>query len=107
MTTINDYSIAITTTADRESAKNVARLLVEKRLAACVHILPVESVYFWQGEICEANETTLFIKSRTVLFDEIRTAVRENHAYEVPEIIQVPITDGLPEYLKWIDDCTC
>jgi len=101
-----EYSIIITTAADKESAKKIARLLVEKKLAACVQLLPIESIYFWQNKICEENETALLIKSRTILFEEIKTAIKENHVYEVPEIIQIPIMDGLPEYLKWIDDCT-
>ena len=102
----NEYSLIITTAADRESAKKIARMLVEKQLAACVQMLPIESIYFWQEKICEENETALFIKSKTALFDEIKEAIKENHSYEVPEIIQMPVTDGLPEYLKWIDDCT-
>jgi len=102
----NEYSIIIATAPDRESAKKIARLLVEKRLAACAQMIPIESIYFWQNKICEDSETALFIKSRTALFDKIKAAIRENHTYEVPEIIQIPITDGLPEYLKWIDDCT-
>jgi periplasmic divalent cation tolerance protein len=101
-----EYSLIITTTANREAAREIARLLVEKRLAACGQIFPIESIYFWQDKICEENETMLFIKSKTALFDEIKAAIRENHVYEVPEIIQIPITDGLPEYLKWINDCT-
>ena len=103
---VKDYSIVVTTAADKDSAREIARLLVEKRLAACVQMFPIESVYHWQGKVCEENETTLFIKSRTALFEEIKAAIREVHAYEVPEIIQMPITNGLPEYLKWIDDST-
>ena len=102
----NEYSIIISTFADKESAKKTAGLLVEQRLAACVQIFPVESVYLWKGNICNDNEITLLIKSRTTLFDEIVAAIKENHSYEVPEIIQVPVTNGLPEYLHWIDDCT-
>ena len=102
----NEYSIIITTTQDKESAKKIARLLVEKKLAACGQMFPIESIYFWKDKICEESETILFIKSRTELFEEIKAAIKENHAYEVPEIIQIPITNGLPEYLKWIDDCT-
>jgi len=98
------YSIVITTTAGMDSAKEIARLLVEKRLAACVQMFPIESVYRWQGKICADSETTLFIKSKTALFDEIKATIKEKHTYEVPEIIQVPITGGLPEYLKWIED---
>jgi len=100
------YSLIITTTANKESAKEIARLLVEKKLIACGQIFPIESIYFWQGKVCEENETMLLIKSRTALFDRIKAVIKENHSYEVPEIVQIPITDGLPEYIKWIDDCT-
>ena len=106
MITTNEYSITITTTADKDSAKTIAKFLVEKRLAACVQMLPIESVYLWQGKICDEGEIMLLIKSKTTLFGEIVSAIKENHSYEVPEIIQVPITDGLPDYLKWIDECT-
>jgi len=100
------YSLIIATTSDRESAKKIARLLVERRLAACAQLLPIESVYRWKDEVNEESEIALFIKSRTALFDEVKTAIKENHAYEVPEIVQLPITDGLPQYLDWIGDCT-
>jgi len=97
-------SIIIATAANKDSAKKIARLLVEKRLAACAQMFPIESVYLWQGEICEDSETALLIKSKTALFGEIKAAIKEAHSYEVPEIIQIPITNGLPEYLKWIGD---
>jgi len=99
-----EYSITITTFADKESAKKTAKLLVEKCLAACVQIFPIESIYLWEGEICDENEYVLFIKSKTALFDKIMAAIKENHSYEVPEIIQIPVTSGLPEYFNWIDE---
>ena len=99
------YSLIITTTANKESAREIAKLLVEKHLAACVQMFPIESIYFWKDSVCEENEIVLFIKSRTAMFDDIKAAIREIHSYEVPEIVLLPITDGLPEYLKWIDDC--
>ena len=102
----NEYSIVITTAGSKDAAKKIANLLVEKRLAACVQMFPIESVYSWQGKICEDDEVTLFIKSKTALFDEISAAIKANHEYEVPEIIQIPIINGLPDYLKWIDGCT-
>ena len=102
----NEYSIIITTCAEKETAKSIAKMLIEKRLAACVQMFPVESIYFWQDKVCDDNEIALLIKSKAIRFNEISAAIRETHAYEVPEIIQIPITDGLPEYLKWIDDCT-
>ncbi|MCL2602129.1 MAG: divalent-cation tolerance protein CutA [Treponema sp.] len=103
---MTEYSLVIATAGDKAVARKIAGLLVERKLAACVQMFPIESIYSWQGEICEEGETMLCIKSRTALFGEIKAAIRENHPYEVPEIIQVPITDGLPEYLQWIADCT-
>ena len=101
----NGYSMIITTFPNKEAAKQTAKRLVENRLAACVQIVPIESVYLWQDEICDENEVMLLIKSQTRLFDKIAGAIKGNHTFEVPEIIQIPITDGLPEYLKWIDIC--
>ena len=100
----NEYSIIITTYPNKEAAKTIAKLLVEKRLAACVQMIPIESIYLWQDNICDDNEVVLFIKSKTVLFDKIVAEIKVNHSYEVPEIIQIPISDGLPEYLRWIGD---
>ena len=102
----NEYSIIIATYPDKDSAKRTAKLLVENQLAACVQLFPIESVYLWQEKICDECEIILFIKSKTELFDKITAAINENHTYEVPEIVQIPITNGLPEYLKWIDECT-
>jgi periplasmic divalent cation tolerance protein len=99
------FSMIISTYPDKESAKHAAKLLVEQRLAACVQLLPINSVYRWNNEICDENEIMLLIKSRTDFFDKIATAIKENHSYEVPEIIRLPITNGLPDYLNWIDDC--
>jgi periplasmic divalent cation tolerance protein len=103
---MSDYSIIIATFPDKESAKLIAKLLVEKRLVACTQLFPIESIYSWKDEIFDEAEIMLFIKSKTVLFNEITAMIKENHTYEVPEIIQIPITDGLPDYLKWIEDCT-
>jgi len=101
------YILITTTAPDRDSAKAIAKLLVEKKLAACVQLFPIESIYTWKNEVCNEDEIMLFIKSKPALFDKIKAAIKENHSYEVPEIIQIPITDGLPDYLKWIDDNTC
>ena len=99
-----DYSMVVTTCADREAARRLADLLLEEKLAACVQMFPVESIYVWQGKKCQDNETAMFIKSKTGLFNKIAAVIKENHTYEVPEIIHIPITDGLPEYLKWISE---
>ena len=102
----NEYSIIITTAGSKDTAKKIANFLVEKNLAACAQMFPIESVYSWQGKIHQDNEIALFIKSKTALFDKIAEAIKANHEYEVPEIIQIPVTNGLPDYLKWIDGCT-
>jgi len=102
----NEYSIIITTATSKDAAKKIANLLVEKKMAACAQMFPVESVYSWQGKICEDNESALFIKSKTALFDEIAALIKANHDYEVPEIIQIPVINGLPDYLKWINENT-
>ena len=100
-----EYSTIITTCPDKKSAKKIANQLVENRLVACVQMFPIESVYRWKNEICNENEIVLFMKSKPEMFDKIMTTIKENHTYEVPEIIQISITDGLPEYLNWVDDC--
>ena len=100
----DDYSMIISTFPDVETARKTAKMLVEKRLAACAQMLPIHSVYAWQGKVCEDDEVALLIKSKTALFDKVASAIRDNHGYEVPEIIQLTITAGLPDYLHWIDE---
>ena len=98
-----EYSVVITTCADRELARRLADHLVRGRLAACVQLFPIESIYTWKGEVCDGNEVLLLIKTRSVLYEKLVSAIRKNHSYDIPEIIKLPITGGLPEYLKWID----
>ncbi len=96
-------AILCTCSSDEEGLK-IARLLVEKRLAACVNIIqPVRSIYRWQGKVEDAPEVLLVIKSRRPLFEELRKAIATAHSYQVPEIIALPIIDGAPSYLDWID----
>jgi len=102
----SEYSIIVSTFPNKELARKTAKDLVEQQLAACVQSFPIESVYLWKDEVHDENEIMLLIKSRTELFEEIASAIRELHPYEVPEIIQLPISEGLPEYLTWISDCT-
>ena len=100
------YALILTTCGSRESAEEIARILVAKRLAACVQRMPIESTYLWQGEVVNDAEIVLLIKSRAVLFDEVSACIRAHHPYEVPEIILLPIAEGLSEYLQWIEECT-
>jgi len=103
---MTDYCIITTTFPNNASAKSAARLLVERRLAACVQLLPINSVYSWQGKVCDENEILLLIKTRAERFDEVATVIKEIHTYDVPQIVQIPIVGGFAEYLSWIDECT-
>ncbi len=81
----------------------LANALIERRLAACVNILPpVKSIYRWRGEVQSATEYLLLIKTTEERFDALREAVVEMHSYETPELIGVPIADGSEKYLAWL-----
>ena len=87
-----------------EDARRLARSLVENHLAACVNLVPgVQSIYQWQGAIHEDNEIILIIKTRRESVPQIIDFVKQNHPYDVPELIELPILNGNPDYLKWID----
>ena len=92
----------ICTTAPPSHAAALARSLIEKNLVACVNITPVRSLYRWKGEFCDEEEHLLVIKTRRELVQTVMQAIREEHPYEVPEIIALPVTEGYPPYLEWV-----
>ncbi len=99
--------IVITSLPDRESAEKLASLLVDRRLAACVNLLPpCDSVYRWRGEIQRDEEHPLLIKTTEDRYAALEVLIRANHPYELPEIIAVPIVQGLPAYLQWVESET-
>lgn len=86
-----------------DSANRVAEALISGHLAACVNLLaPCTSVYSWQGKIETAEEIPLLIKTLASHYSKVEAAIRQHHPYELPEIIAVPISAGLPEYLHWV-----
>lgn len=96
--------LVLTQLPDRGSAQALARALLGERLAACVSIgTAVESLYHWHGEIEMAQEVTVFIKTCSDTYAAVEAAIRARHPYELPEIVAVSITHGLPSYLRWID----
>ena len=100
---MTDFIQVATTTESNEEAQRIARALVERRLAACVHVAgPIRSVYWWQGQLETAEEWRLQIKSRRELFESLERAIRELHSYDVPEILAVPIVAGSEDYLDWL-----
>ena len=95
--------LVLTHLPNAESARSLARQLVEQRLAACVNILaPCRSVYRWQGKIEDAEEVPLLIKTTAARYNALEAAIRAGHPYELPEIIAVPVACGLPGYLAWV-----
>jgi periplasmic divalent cation tolerance protein len=102
---MTDKRLVLTTCASLEEARQIAQALVEKRLAACVNIVPqVESIYRWKGEVETSTESMLVIKTTQGAFERVRDAVRELHSYEVPECIEIAITSGSAAYLNWIGE---
>ena len=102
---MTNQKIVVTTTGSQDEARRIADALVERRLAACVNIIPaIESVYRWQGKIERAQECLLLIKTEGTAAQRVRQAVSELHSYDLPECIELTIDDGSPSYLKWITD---
>lgn len=101
--TTEPCQIVLCTCPDRDTARQIAAALVEEKLAACVNILDgVESVYRWQGKVESAQETLLVIKTTQTAFTMLRDRIVSLHPYELPEVVAVPIVDGLDAYLNWI-----
>lgn len=88
-----------------DEAEYLARELVERRLAACVNVLPpVTSIYRWKGDVERSEETLLVIKTTAARFEALREAIVSQHAYDVPEVIALSVTAGHAAYLAWLED---
>ena len=95
--------LVFTNLPDRESADALARTLVERGLAACVSVLGgCRSTYRWEGEIETADEVTVLIKTTPSAYAALERAIVELHSYELPEIVAIPVSRGLPAYLQWV-----
>jgi periplasmic divalent cation tolerance protein len=102
---MSEHCLVLSTVASREDGERLARILVGRRVAACVNVLPgVTSFYRWEGNVQREEERLLVIKTRTDRFDELRSALVELHPYDVPEVIALPITAGHGPYLSWLDE---
>jgi len=103
----NAHIVVYITVPSQEVGLQIANMLVENNLAACVNILPgVMSIYQWQGQLQQDDELLLIAKTRSGSFDQLASAVKKAHPYDVPEIIALPIVAGSNEYLTWIDEET-
>jgi periplasmic divalent cation tolerance protein len=91
------------TAPDRQSAQRIARTVLEARLAACVNLAPIESLYWWRGSLERAKELLLVFKTRRLRVPQLMAAVKAVHPYETPCIVTYRMDDGFPPYLAWID----
>ena len=101
---MTDKIVVLNTCSSADEAERIARRLVEARLAACVNVVAgARSFYRWQGAIESADEWLLVIKTSRTLFEGLRLELEKIHSYEVPEVIALPIVEGSPNYLLWLE----
>lgn len=102
---MSEFSEIKITCGSKDEASKLGRLLVDRYLAACAQVSgPIESCYRWKGEVHVDEEWLLNVKTRSCLFDEVSELIRENHSYELPQIIAVPIGEMLFEYETWLGE---
>jgi periplasmic divalent cation tolerance protein len=97
--------LVLTTVGTKQFANDLAQSIVGARLAACVQMQAVQSVYRWKGKVCSEPEWLLAIKTTDTKYAELEQHIRTNHSYETPEIVRLKIDGGSPEYLEWIGEC--
>ncbi len=100
------YGLLTTTVAARADALIIAQKLLGEKLAACVQLMPIQSLYHWKGEMRDAAEILLLIKTRAALYDQAMAAIKTVHPYETPEIVVQDFVAGSADYFAWISDVT-
>ena len=98
-----DIIVIYCTVPNKKLAKNITKVLMRHKLAACVSMIDrVQSVFSWDGEICEEKEVLMMIKTRRSNYGKVKLVIEDMHSYSVPEIIALPIVDCSEDYLKWL-----
>ena len=103
---MTQYCLVYITAKDEEEASSIGQALVSEKLAACVNLHPIKSIFHWQGETNQEDEVVLLAKTRTELANEVISRVKELHSYEVPCVIVLPLETGNPDFLEWISQST-
>ncbi len=104
---MTDAQLVLSMFPTADTAGNVARALVEERLAACCNIIPaVRSIYRWQDKLQDENEVLVFIKTRSEQIERVKSRILELHPYAVPEILALPVESGYAGYLEWLAQVT-
>ncbi|MEW6493463.1 MAG: divalent-cation tolerance protein CutA [Cyanobacteriota bacterium] len=102
--TVAGYGVVLVTASSQQEGEAIANALVEAKLAACVALTPIHSIYTWKGQVMKEQEWQLLIKTDLAKFSRLEQKIRELHSYEVPEIIALPILAGSQAYLQWISE---
>lgn len=98
-----EFIVIYCTVPNKKEGREIAKRLIEKKLAACVNIIDkIDSIFSWDGELTEENEAMMFIKTKRELFDKVNALIQGLHSYNVPEVIAVPVLEADEQYLKWI-----
>ncbi|XP_070990608.1 protein CutA homolog isoform X1 [Oncorhynchus clarkii lewisi] len=99
------HSVLLINCPNEQAAKDIGRALMERRMAACINILPrTSTMYYWKGEVQDATEILMFVKTRTSKIQRVTDFVKSVHPYETPEVLSFPVEDGSLPYMKWMDE---
>ena len=105
MTDLDKITLVMTSVGTEQQAVEISEELIARRLATCINIVPcLRSIYRWKGKVCEDTEYLLLIKTPEKLFDDVSSAIREFHSYELPEILAMPITAAEDNFHRWVLD---
>lgn len=100
-----NYGVVLVTVGSLEEGQAIAKSLIKAKLAACVNLFPISSIYLWQGEINHDQECQLLVKTDLDKFNQLTEQIKSLHSYEVPEILAIPIVAGSRSYLNWLGEC--
>jgi periplasmic divalent cation tolerance protein len=103
---VSGASVVTTTVDSAEAAESLAKGIVEARLGACVQIVPIRSVYRWEGEVRVDAEWQCVVKTSTNRVDDLVAHIEAHHSYDVPEVVVTPVTGGNDDYLAWVSEET-
>ncbi len=103
MTDLEKISLVMTSVGTEQQAVEISEELITRRLATCINIVPcLRSIYRWKGKVCEDTEYLLLIKTPEKLFEQVSSAIREYHSYELPEILAIPVTAAETNFHQWV-----
>ncbi len=104
---MSQYVVVFMTVPDEETAVSIGRRVVEEGLCACCNIVgPIRSIYRWKDKVYDESELLCVLKTRRALFHTLKERVKQLHPYEVPELVALPVEEGLEDYLEWIEEVT-